>query len=154
MRSSEPTDVPPHFWPTRATGLTRAKRLAAAAGAVNAVRSSADMPSSAPSTAAYLIETLVTLSLVCALAVLVLWVARRAGIGQPTGPIELRGHLPLDARRSIYLVAVGERVFVVGVGEGGFTKLGDMPASDVPRTEAAGGETFGGVLARALRRRV
>ena len=78
--------------------------------------------------AAYLVETFVTLVAVCALAVAVLWGARRLGIGRPSGPIELCGHLPLDARRAIYLIRVGEQVFIVGVGEGGFTKLGEMPA--------------------------
>src|SRR5258708_5950004 len=103
--------------------------------------------------AGYIVETFVTLFAVCALAMLVLWGARRAGLGRPSGPIELRGHLPLDARRSIYLVKVGEQVFVVGVGEGGFTKLGDIPASDLPAVEPAAGGTFGDALARAFKRR-
>ena len=80
----------------------------------------------------YLIETCVTLLGVCALAVLVLWSARRLGVGRPSGPIELCGHLPLDARRAIYLVKVGEQVFIVGASEGGFTKLGEIAASEVP----------------------
>ena len=100
--------------------------------------------------AGYLLETFVTLALVCVVAFFVLWGARRLGIGRPSGPIELRGHLPLDARRSIYLVKVGEQVFVVGVGEGGFTKLGEIPASDVPRVEPARGAPFADVLARVL----
>jgi len=103
--------------------------------------------------AGYVVETLVTLLAVCALAMLVLWGARRAGLGRPTGPIELRGHLPLDARRSIYLVKVGEQVFVVGVGEGGFTKLGELSDGELPRVEPAAGVTFGQALARALKRR-
>ena len=102
--------------------------------------------------AGYLVETFVTLLAVCALAVLVLWGARRLGIGRPSGPIELRGHLPLDARRSIYLVKVGDAVFVVGVGEGGFTKLGEIPASSLPAAEAAKGAAFADVLAKVLGR--
>jgi flagellar biogenesis protein FliO len=104
--------------------------------------------------AGYLVETLVTLVAVCGLAFVVLWGARRLGIGRPSGPLVLRGHLPLDARRAIYLVGVGDRVFVVGVGEGGFTKLGEFPASELP----AGPETaessapFADVLARVLAR--
>jgi len=102
--------------------------------------------------AGYLVETFVTLVAVCAIAFVVLWGARRLGIGRPSGPIELRGHLPLDARRSIYLVKVGDQVFVVGVGEGGFTKLGEIPASEVPTVEAAKGTPFADVLARAIGR--
>jgi flagellar protein FliO/FliZ len=99
---------------------------------------------------AYLIETSVTLAAVCALALVVLWGARRLGVGRPSGPIELCGHLPLDARRSIYLVRVGAQVFIVGVGEGGFTKLGELAASDVPESAVPRGSPFADVLARTL----
>jgi flagellar protein FliO/FliZ len=104
---------------------------------------------------AYLVETFVTLVAVCALALVVLWGARRLGVGRPSGPIELCGHLPLDARRSIYLIRVGAQVFIVGVGEGGFTKLGEVAASEVPAAAsgAARGTAFGDVLARALKGR-
>jgi len=99
----------------------------------------------------YLIETFVTLVGVCALAFVVLWGARRLGIGRPSGPIELRGQLPLDARRAIYLVKVGEQVFVVGVGDGVFTKLGELPAADLPHVEAAPA-SFAEVLSRAVKK--
>jgi flagellar protein FliO/FliZ len=102
--------------------------------------------------AGYLVETFVTLVAVCAIAFVILWGARRLGIGRPSGPIELRGHLPLDARRSIYLVKVGDQVFVVGVGEGGFTKLGEIPAAELPKAETATGAPFADVLARVLGR--
>jgi flagellar biogenesis protein FliO len=100
----------------------------------------------------YLIETFVTLLGVCALALVVLWGARRLGVGRPSGPIELCGHLPLDARRAIYLVRVGAQVFIVGVADGGFTKLGELPASEVPAGPVTSGGSFGDVLARALNR--
>jgi flagellar biogenesis protein FliO len=102
--------------------------------------------------AGYIVQTLVTLVAVCALALLVLWGARRVGIGRPSGPLELRGHLPLDARRAIYLVKVGDRAFVVGVGEGGFTKLGEIPMSELPAAVEAPAASFADVLARALSR--
>ncbi len=101
--------------------------------------------------ASYLVETFVTLVAVCALAFVVLWGARRMGLGRPSGPIELRGHLPLDARRAIYLVKVGAQVFIVGVGEGGFTKLGEIPASELPEALQAGsGSSVADVLSRVL----
>jgi flagellar biogenesis protein FliO len=102
---------------------------------------------------AYLVETFVTLAAVCALAVVVLWGARRLGVGRPTGPIELCGHLPLDARRAIYLVRVGEQMFILGVGEGGFTKLGEVPAAQVPVAVRQPAAPFSEVLARALKGR-
>jgi flagellar protein FliO/FliZ len=99
--------------------------------------------------AAYLVETFITLACVCGLAFVVLWGARRFGLGRPSGPIELRGQLPLDARRSIYLVKVGEHVFVVGVGEAGFTKLGEVRADELPAGVAAPASAFAEILARA-----
>lgn len=101
----------------------------------------------------YVIETFVTLLAVCALAAVVLWSARRAGLGRPGGPIELVGRLPLEARRSIYLVKVGAQVFVVGVGEGGITKLGEMPADTLPPAESLRVPPFGEVLSRILKRK-
>ena len=106
-----------------------------------------------PSYTGYLLETLVTLLAVCGLALVVLWGARRLGIGRPNGPIELVGHLPLDGRRAIYLVKVGVRVFIVGTGDGGFSKLGELQADDLPAVEPSGGSSFANVLARALTKR-
>ena len=82
--------------------------------------------------ASYIVQTLVTLLAVCAVALLVLYGARRLGIGRPRGPIELVGLLPLEARRSIYLVKVVDQILVVGASEAGFTKLGELPAGDLP----------------------
>jgi len=99
----------------------------------------------------YLIETLATLLGVCVVAFLVLWGARRLGVGRPTGPMELRGHLPLDGRRSIYLVQVGAQLFVIGVGEGGFTKLGEIASSELPAPVASRGRaSFVETLTRTL----
>ena len=106
-----------------------------------------------PSYTGYLIETLVTLLAVCALALVVLWGARRLGIGRASGPIALLGHLPLDGRRAVYLVKVGSRVFIVGVGEGGFARLGEVPADELPAVEPLGGPSFASVLARTLAKR-
>jgi flagellar biogenesis protein FliO len=100
-----------------------------------------------PSYAAYLVETFVTLLAVCALAVGVLWGARRLGLGRPSGPIELVGHLPLDARRAVYLVRVGAQVFVIGMGESGMMKLGEIAASDLPEGPPRG-PAFRDVIAR------
>jgi flagellar protein FliO/FliZ len=102
--------------------------------------------------AGYVIQTVATLAAVCALAAVVLWVARRAGVGRPAGPISLVGRLPLEARRSIYLVRVGEIVLVVGAGEGGFTKLGEVPATSLPASRASPSALvpFADVLSRVL----
>lgn len=85
----------------------------------------------------YLVETMVTLVGVVVLAVLVLYGGRRLGAGRPSGPLELVGRLPLDARRAVYLVRVGNLVYVVGASEAGLTRLGEIEASAVPRVDAA-----------------
>jgi flagellar biogenesis protein FliO len=108
--------------------------------------------------ASYVVQTLVTLLAVCALAFVVLYGARRLGIGRPRGPIELVGLLPLEARRSIYLVRVAEQVIIVGASEAGFTKLGEMPIGALIHSASGGAmnegaaPSFADVLSRALRR--
>ena len=98
----------------------------------------------------YLLETLFTLAAVCAAAFAVLYGARRLGIGRASGPISLAGQLPLDGRRAIYLVRVGEQVLVVGASEGGLTKLGEMPASELPARADEPSPAFAKALARAF----
>lgn len=86
--------------------------------------------------ATYLGETFATLVVVCGLAFVVLVGARRLGVGRPRGPLTLVGQLPLDARRSIYLVRIGEQVLVVGASETGLTRLGEV-RSDAIAPDAA-----------------
>jgi flagellar protein FliO/FliZ len=102
----------------------------------------------------YLLETLATLLAVCGMAFVLLYGARRLGVGRATGSLELVGRLPLDARRSIVLVKVGETVFVIGVGDGGMTKLGELPEASVPENAPLPPSSFAAVLARALGRDV
>jgi len=102
--------------------------------------------------AGYIVQTIVTLLAVCALAFVILYGARRLGVGRPRGPIELVGMLPLDARRSIYLVKVAGQVIVVGASEAGFTKLGELPAGEIPAEAKVESAPFSDVLARVLGR--
>ncbi len=101
--------------------------------------------------ASYIVETLVTLVAVIALAVLVLVGARRFGLGRPLGPLELIGRLPLEGRRAVYLVRVLDRVFVLGASESGLEKIAELegallPASEEPKVN------FRQVLSRVLDR--
>ncbi len=92
--------------------------------------------------ASYVIQTVVTLLGVVALAILLLYGARRAGVGRASGPLALVGRLPLDGRRAVYLVRVGRAIYVVGSSEMGLVKLGEITEAelaDVPATEGAGG---------------
>ena len=102
--------------------------------------------------ATYIVETLVTLVAVVALAVLVLVSARRFGIGRPLGPLELVGRLPLEGRRAVYLVRVAGRIFVIGASEAGLKKLGELDACAVDlSTESK--LSFRDVLSQVLDRR-
>ena len=101
----------------------------------------------------YLVETFVTLVVVCGLAFVVLYGARRLGIGQPSGAARLVGRLPLDARRAVYLVKIGAKVLVVGASEAGLTKLGELDEADLPKEEPPKTTNFGDVLALAMGRK-
>lgn len=88
--------------------------------------------------ASYLVETAVTLSGVVALSALVLYGARRAGLTKTSpGQLELLGRLPLDARRSVYLVRAGARTFVLAASEAGLVKLGEFDGA-ATSTERSG----------------
>jgi flagellar biogenesis protein FliO len=99
----------------------------------------------------YVVETLVMLVGVAGLAVLFLVAGRRLGVGRPSGPMELVGRLPLDGRRMVYLVRVGQTVYVVGASESGLSKLGEIPADglELPKGDVVG-KPFEAVLARVL----
>jgi flagellar biogenesis protein FliO len=101
----------------------------------------------------YVVETLIMLVGVAVLVVLVLAAGRRFGIGRAAGPLELVGRLPLDGRRAVYLVRVGETVYVVGASETGLSKLGEIPKDgiELPKGET-GPSGFRDVLARAFAR--
>lgn len=102
--------------------------------------------------ASYIVETFVTLLAVCAIAFVVLYGARRLGVGRPRGPVQLLGHLPLEARRSVYLVKVGTQVMVVGASEAGLVKLGELASSELEADDVAGAPAaFADVLAKVMR---
>ena len=102
----------------------------------------------------YVLETVATLIAIVVLAVLVLYAARRLGVGAPRGPVQLVGRLPLEARRAIYLVRVERTVYVVGASEAGLEKLGEIEASALDLGVVHGpSATFSETLSRALGRR-
>jgi flagellar biogenesis protein FliO len=106
---------------------------------------------------AYLLQTLLSLVAVSALAVLILYAVRRLGGPQARGPLALVGQLPLGGSRAIYVVRVGGQHLVVGAGEGGLSKLGELGEADAAlfaadTTKVAAGAGFAGYLARARSR--
>lgn len=70
----------------------------------------------------------VSLGVVCVLAYFALRFLARKQVGKPMGPLRIVARLPLDPRRSVYLIdAEGER-FLVGAGEGHVSMLGRVNA--------------------------
>lgn len=101
--------------------------------------------------ASYIVETFVTLLAVCGIAFVVLYGARRLGVGRPRGPVQLLGHLPLEARRSVYLVKVGSQVLVVGASEAGLVRLGEVAPGELAEGDVvAAPPPFADVLAKVL----
>ena len=114
------------------------------------------MPGSGSFTA-YLLQTLLSLALVSGLAVIVLYGVRRLGGPQAKGPLSLVGQLPLGGSRAIYVVRVGGQHLVVGAGEGGLSKLGELGDADAAlfaadAARASKGAGFAAYLARARAR--
>lgn len=102
------------------------------------------------SVASYLVETLVTLLAVIALAVLVLYAARRVGVGRQSGPLQLVGRLPLEGRRAVYLVKIGNKIVVIGASEGGLTRLAELEEGELD-LETKEPAAFSDVLGRVLK---
>jgi flagellar biosynthetic protein FliO len=81
-----------------------------------------------------LLQSLLALGAVCILAWVVLrWSAQRGlGLGQGQR-VKVIERVPLDARRWVYLVQIGERVLVVGAGDGASpTLLTELAARELP----------------------
>lgn len=102
----------------------------------------------------YVVETLVMLLGVATLAVFVLVLGRRVGVGRAQGPLELVGRLPLDARRVVYLVRVGGRVLVLGGSEAGLQKLAEAGENELALPpQGTAPKTFRDVLDELMARR-
>jgi flagellar biosynthetic protein FliO len=83
--------------------------------------------------AAALLETLLALAAVCILAWVVLkWGARR-GLGRAArGRVRVLERVPLDPKRSVYLVRVGDRMLLLGAGDGAApTVLAELDPDEV-----------------------
>jgi flagellar biosynthetic protein FliO len=88
----------------------------------------------------FLFETLLILALVCGGA----WVLLRVGlprlfpVGKGTGPLRVVARLPLEPRRTLYLVEAGRKVLLLGSSEQGpLATLAELDASEVAALEVA-----------------
>ena len=97
---------------------------------------------------ASLLQTLLALVAVCILAWVVLRWSQRRGLGVGQGKqVKVLERVPLDARRTLYLVEVGGRVLLIGAGDASAPSvLAELDPSELP--ELPQGSSFGGLVAR------
>src|SRR5215468_3297503 len=93
----------------------------------------------------------VSLGAVCVVAWVALKLLAGRGVGKATGAIRVVARLPLEPRRSLYVVEVAGRSFLVGVGEGPMAMLAELDASALPK-EVPAPARFADVLAKVLGR--
>lgn len=103
-----------------------------------------------------LLQTLLALAAVCILAWVVLrWAAQKGlGIGATGKHVKVLERVALDARRTLWVVQIGEKVLLIGAGDGASpTTLAELRAGDLPR-EAIGAKpsSFVDVLRRSAAR--
>lgn len=102
-----------------------------------------------------LLQAVLALGAVCLLAWVVLrWLGKRGfGTGaRGTGRIRVVERTPLDAHRALYLVEVGDRVWLVGAGEGASPSLlAELDPSELPPLPESGERPLAGVLGRLKR---
>lgn len=101
----------------------------------------------------YLIQSAVVLLVILVLAAVVLLAARRNGLGRALGPVEVLARLPLEARRSVYVVRILDQILILGSSEAGITRLGELPQAAVSELRPALGTTSFAAVFAALGRR-
>ena len=95
-----------------------------------------------------LLQTLLALAAVCILAWTVLrWSSGRGLTGLGGGRIEILERAHLEPRRTLHLVRIGARTFLIGSGESGPPAiLAEIPSGELP--DAKPGARFADVLRR------
>jgi hypothetical protein len=94
----------------------------------------------------YVTGSVAILLVVVLVVVLMTLAARHTGLGRTLGPIELLARLPLEPRRSIYVVRVVDRFLIIGSSEAGLVKLGELPKGALAASGAVPEKTFSGLL--------
>ena len=107
---------------------------------------------SEPSYGWFLIETLLVLGAVCALAWFGLrWLSRRAFALGGKGPIKVLARTALEPRRTLYVVEVGGKTLLIGAGEGPLATLAELDGREVRAAVAREAVRPGGGFLAVLR---
>lgn len=104
---------------------------------------------------AALLQMLLALAAVCVLAVVALRWGARGGLGALGGrgaKVRVMERVSLDARRALYLVQVGDKVLLVGAGDGPLSVLCEVDPKSLPEEPEAHRVGFAEVLARFRRK--
>jgi flagellar biosynthetic protein FliO len=94
----------------------------------------------------------VSLGAVCVVAWAALKLLAGRGVGKASGAIRVVARCPLEPRRSVYVIEVAGRCFLVGVGDGPMAMLAELDAAALPSEGPATAPRFADVLARILGR--
>ena len=92
-----------------------------------------------PSYGTFLLQTLCVLAVVCVVAWVVLrFGVRRLHVGGGHGPLRVVARLPLEPRRTLYIVDAAGKLYFVGTSEGGpVTLLAELDQASVEAALAA-----------------
>ncbi len=83
--------------------------------------------------ASYVIQTAVTLVGLGVVAALLVVGARRTGVSKKnTGAMEIVDRLALEPRRSVYLVRIASKTYILGSSETGLVNLGSVEEAIAP----------------------
>jgi flagellar protein FliO/FliZ len=93
-----------------------------------------------------------SLGVVCLVAYFALKLLAGKGFGRGTGAIRMVARLPLEPRRSVYVIEAAGRCFLVGVGDGPMSVLAELDKAALPAEAVPATPKFAEVLARVLRR--
>jgi len=89
------------------------------------------MQAELPSYGAFLVETLVVLAIVCAVAWLILRFGVRRSTVRQSGPLRVMARLPLEPRRTLYVVEAPGKTLLIGVSEGAVATLAELDPTQV-----------------------
>jgi len=99
---------------------------------------------------AALLQTLIALGGVCLLAWVILKWGSKRGFGKVGGQrVKVLERVPLDPRRSLYLVQVGDKVLLLGAGEQASpTVLAELDPDELPELPEKKTKSFADLLKR------